>query len=104
MYLIKYCDKVLNVLNVILNFLLMNRFLSGKFSDLGWRWLKSLPSSETFEPSLLLLSDVFPKMTVCTWKMIGTGGRIEVNTVCFSHGSDMMFWFSVRAVLVSFGH
>ena len=74
----KCCDQVLNVLNVILNFLLLNRFLSGKFSDLGWRWLKSLPTSETFEPSLLLLSDVFPKMTVCTWKQIGTGGRIEV--------------------------
>ena len=73
---------MLNVLNVILNFLLLNRFLSGKFSDLGWRWFMSLPSSESIEPSLLLLSDVFPKMTVCTWKQIGTGGRIEVNTVC----------------------
>ena len=89
----KYCDKVLNVLNVILNFLLMNRFLSGKFSDLGWRWLKSLPSSETFEPSLLLLSDVFPKMTVCTWKMIGTGGRIEVNTVCYPMDQTIGFGF-----------
>ena len=79
------CRKVLSVLNVILNFLLMNWFLSGKFYNLGWRWLQwnidhsLLPGSS--ESSLLLLSDIFPKMTICTWKQIGTGGKPEVNIV-----------------------
>ena len=76
-----FCRQVLSVLNVILNFLLMNRFLSGKFSDLGWRWLLSLPSPES---SLLLLSDVFPKMTLCTWKQMGKADGLEVSCLYVS--------------------
>ena len=75
------CRQVLSVLNVILNFLLMNRFLSGKFLDLGWRWLLSLPSPES---SLLLLADVFPKMTLCTWKQMGKADGLEVSCLYVS--------------------
>ena len=62
--------QALTLLNVLLNFLLLDLFLGGRFLLLGPRWLGS--SS--------LLADTFPKMTACSWRQHGEGGAMETLT------------------------
>ena len=64
--------QVLNIINVVLNFFLMEIFLDWKFNQLGYSWLKALINRT------MILSNVFPRMTLCQWKEIGVGGEVTI--------------------------
>jgi len=67
--------ELLNILNVILNFFIVELFLNWKFTNLGYVWLKA--------PGEKVLADVFPRMTMCSWEQYGAGGdREEKNHLC----------------------
>ena len=72
--------QILNILNVVTNFFLMEIFLDWKFTQLGYSWLKALISQD---PGSRILSDVFPRMTLCQWKEMGTGGEVRKNISIF---------------------
>ena len=63
--------QVLNIINVILNFFLMEIFLDWKFTQLGYSWLKAVINRT------MILSEVFPRMTLCQWHEMGTGGEVR---------------------------
>ena len=67
--------QALTLLNVPLNFLLLDLFLGGRFLLLGPRWLATLAL-----PASSLLADTFPKMTACSWRQHGEGGDMETLT------------------------
>ena len=61
--------ELLNILNVILNFFIVELFLNWKFTNLGYVWLKA--------PGEKVLADVFPRMTMCSWEQYGAGGDVR---------------------------
>ena len=63
--------QILNILNVVTNFYLMEIFLDWKFTHLGYSWLKAVINRT------MTLSNVFPRMTMCEWKQMGSGGRVR---------------------------
>ena len=63
--------QVLNILNVIINFFLMEIFLDWKFNQLGYSWVKALINRTR------ILTEVFPRMTMCVWKEMGKGGVVR---------------------------
>ena len=72
--------QILNIINVITNFFLMEIFLDWKFTQLGYSWLKAVINQD---PGSRILSDVFPRMTLCQWKEMGTGGEVRKNILIF---------------------
>ena len=62
--------QILNILNVVINFFLMEIFLDWKFTQLGYSWMKAVMNRT------MVLSDVFPRMTMCLWKEMGEGGKV----------------------------
>jgi len=65
----------LNILNVILNFFLIQIFLNWKFTTLGYDWWMTSERK--------VLTDVFPRMTMCEWWQYGSGGEKEkTNFLC----------------------
>eukprot|EP00092_Neocalanus_flemingeri_P023947 GFUD01025978.1.p1 GENE.GFUD01025978.1~~GFUD01025978.1.p1 ORF type:complete len:471 (+),score=106.96 GFUD01025978.1:85-1497(+) len=71
--------QVLSLLNVAFNFFLLNVFFDGEFIDFGHRWISSLSDPNSHS----VLTDMFPKMTLCEWKQHGQGGGLETkNYLC----------------------
>ena len=69
-----YLLQVLNLMNVLFNFYFLQIFLNKRFYNLGWRWLEA---QDDYGKSFSVLTDIFPKMTICPWKQFGSGGEIE---------------------------
>jgi len=67
--------QVLSLVNVVFNFFLLDIFFDGKFLDFGQRWISSLSNPNSHS----VLTDVFPKMTICEWRQHGTGGHVETR-------------------------
>ena len=63
--------QILNILNVVTNFFLMEIFLDWKFTHLGYSWFKAVYNRT------MTLSNVFPTMTMCEWRQMGTGGEVR---------------------------
>ncbi|XKL67395.1 hypothetical protein PGB90_002886 [Kerria lacca] len=66
-----FCE-MLNLLNVLLQLRVMDRFLGGSFVSLGQRILAGIPGDNPFEI-------VFPKVTKCDFHKYGPSGTIQVH-------------------------
>lgn len=76
-YKLMFCE-VLNVLNVLLQFYVTNKFLGGKFYELGIHFI-----NEDFNGEMDVLDTVFPKMTKCNFYKYGPSGSIQkFDTLC----------------------
>jgi len=72
--------QVLSLLNVVLNFAMLDIFFQGEFRSFGARWINSLRlmlNPDKYSRVQSVLNDIFPKMTGCTWRQHGRGGGIE---------------------------
>jgi len=61
--------QFLNLLNVIFNIWLLDAFIEGHFLDLGFKWINASGDGDD-----RLLKGIFPRMTLCEWKTLGTSG------------------------------
>lgn len=71
-----YCvAEVLNLVNVILQMIMMNRFLGGEFSSYGWKVLSftEWDWAVRFDPMI----KVFPRLTKCTFHRYGSSGDVQ---------------------------
>ena len=65
---------ILNFINAIFNFILLDIFIGGEFLNLGVRWLQASGVEDD-----KLLKEIFPRMTNCLWKQHGTAGHYETR-------------------------
>ena len=68
--------EILNMLNVMLQIYVTNRFLGGKFYDLGLNFLE-----DDFRGRMDSLDVVFPKVTKCNFYKYGASGSIQRHDV-----------------------
>ncbi|XP_019871476.1 innexin inx7 [Aethina tumida] len=66
--------EFLNVLHVLLQFYITNKFLNDKFYDLGPTMIR-----EGLEDSVTVLDEVFPKVTKCNFHKYGPSGSIQLH-------------------------
>lgn len=106
-YAVKYflCD-ILNLINVIGQMYLINKFLGDAFMTYGTevlKWSESDPESRT-DPMI----DIFPRVTKCTFHKYGPSGTIErhdamcvlaLNIINEKIYVALWFWFIILAVL-----
>ncbi|XP_074025545.1 innexin inx7 [Leptinotarsa decemlineata] len=90
--------EVLNVLHVIFQICLTNKFLGGHFISLGLHIL-----SEGLNSNVDILDEVFPKVTKCTFHKYGPSGSIQhhdamcvmaLNVVNEKIYTGLWFWFA----------
>ncbi|XP_056638220.1 innexin inx7 isoform X2 [Diorhabda carinulata] len=103
MYINKYwavklmiCE-ILNLLHVVLQFYITDKFLGGRFNNLGSTvWAQGLDSSVD------VLDEVFPKITKCTFHKYGPSGSIQyhdamcvmaLNIINDKIYTGLWFWF-----------
>lgn len=96
-----YCvAEVLNLVNVILQMIMMNRFLGGEFSSYGWKVLSftEWDWAVRFDPMI----KVFPRLTKCTFHRYGSSGDVQrhdamcilpINIVNEKIYVFLWFWF-----------
>ena len=98
--------EVLNFLNVIIQIIIMDRFLGKQFITYGWDVLKHSvwESGVRYDPML----KVFPRLTRCTFHLYGSYGDIQkhdamcilpINTVNEKVYLFLWFWFYFVAVV-----
>lgn len=96
--------EVLNLVNVIFQLRVMDRFLGGSFVTLGRRLLSGNPSDNPFE-------EVFPKVTKCDFHKYGPTGTIQLhdamcvmalNIVNEKIYAMLWFWFAILIPLTLF--
>jgi len=63
---------ILNLINVISNFIILDSFIDGNFFNLGTEWIQA-----SGDEGDRLLKEIFPRMTSCLWKQHGTAGHFE---------------------------
>ncbi|CAG2109864.1 unnamed protein product, partial [Medioppia subpectinata] len=96
--------EVLNFLNVILQMVLMDRFLGGEFTSYGWDVLSftEWDSAVRFDPM------VFPRLTKCTFHQYGPSGDVQkhdalcilpINIINEKIYIFLWFWFYMLAIL-----
>ena len=93
--------QFLNILNLFLNYFIMEIFLNWNFTSLGYGWLRALDSKS------MILSDVFPRMTMCQWREIGSGaGIVEQNYLCLlgtnriTEKIFVFYWFWLITLII----
>ena len=93
--------QFLNIINLFLNYFIMEKFLSGNFSSLGYGWLRALGSRS------MILSDVFPRMTMCQWREIGFGNAVvNTNYLCLlatnriTEKIFVFYWFWLITLII----
>lgn len=100
-----FCE-LLNFLNVILNIVIMDRFLGGAFMTYGTDVLRmsNMNQEERFDPMV----SVFPRVTKCTFLKYGASGTIQkhdalcvlaVNILNEKIYIFLWFWMIILAVL-----
>ena len=68
--------EILNLVNVVAQFILNDIFLNGNFLDLGARlWIYYSQYEYSWDP----LDQIFPKMTKCQFRKHGVGGQIQIH-------------------------
>lgn len=89
--------EILNLFHVILQFIITDKFLGGKFSNLG-----STVWSQGLDSSVDVLDEVFPKITKCTFHKYGPSGSIQyhdamcvmaLNIINDKIYTGLWFWF-----------
>ena len=92
-------------MNVLFNFYFLQIFLNKKFYNLGLRWLEAQDDNGK---SFSVLTDIFPKMTICPWRQFGSGGEIEQRYFLCLLGTNritekifvfLWFWFVLLAII-----
>ncbi|CAG0920529.1 unnamed protein product [Notodromas monacha] len=77
-YLVRYLGaQLLNLVVVVMNILLMDKFLAGRFVGLGVEYLKysAVDDEERIDP----LIKVFPRVAACDFHTVGVSGTIVNN-------------------------
>ncbi|CAG2167453.1 unnamed protein product, partial [Oppiella nova] len=98
----------LNLLNVCLQIVLMDRFLGGQFTSYGWDvlWFSDWDEYVKYDPML----KVFPRLTKCTFHLYGPSGDVEKhNAYCILRINILnekiylflWFWFYFLAIITS---
>jgi hypothetical protein len=98
--------EVLNLLNVILQMLIMDRFLGGEFTSYGWDVINfsEWDWSVRYDPMI----KVFPRLTKCTFHRYGSSGDVQkhdamcilpINIVNEKIYIFLWFWFYFLAVI-----
>jgi hypothetical protein len=106
-----YCfTEILNLINLNLQMVLMNRFLGGEFSLYGWKVLSftEWDWSVRFDPMI----KVFPRLTKCTFHRYGSSGDVQkhdamcilpINIVNEKIYVFLWFWFTILYVCTVLG-
>jgi hypothetical protein len=98
--------EVLNLLNVILQMFLMDRFLGGQFTNYGWEVINFSEWDWTvrYDPMI----KVFPRLTKCTFHRYGSSGDVQkhdamcilpINIVNEKVYIFLWFWFYFLAIM-----
>ncbi|KAI2801773.1 Structural component of the gap junction [Blomia tropicalis] len=98
--------EVLNLFNVILQMMLIDRFLGGEFSSYGWDVINfsEWDWSVRFDPMI----KVFPRLTKCTFHRYGSSGDVQrhdamcilpINIVNEKVYIFLWFWFYFLAIV-----
>lgn len=102
-----YClAEVLNLINLNIQMVLMNRFLGGEFSTYGWKVLSftEWDWSVRYDPMIR----VFPRLTKCTFHRYGSSGDVQrhdamcilpINIVNEKIYVFLWFWFTILYVV-----
>lgn len=73
--------EILNLLNVIGQIFLINRFLGYAFTTYGIKVIEYTEMDDRKRPDVM--TRVFPKMTKCLFHVFGSGGSVEkIDTLC----------------------
>ena len=80
---------ILNLVNAIFNFFLLDIFIEGQFTNLGSKWITALGDADRNVDDRLL-KEIFPRMTNCLWKQHGTGGHYESTNYIVSWPSILL--------------
>lgn len=98
--------EVLNLLNVILQMIIMDRFLGGEFTNYGWDVINftEWDWSVRYDPMI----KVFPRLTKCTFHRFGSSGDVQkhdamcilpINIVNEKIYIFLWFWFYFLALI-----
>jgi len=101
-----FFTEILNLLNVILQMMIMDRFLGGEFTTYGWNVINFTEWDWTvrFDPMI----KVFPRLTKCTFHRYGSSGDVQkhdamcilpINIVNEKIYVFLWFWFYFIAVV-----
>lgn len=105
-----FCE-CLNLVNIIVQMLLVDRFLGGQFATYGLeilRWKDWVQFPVTLDPML----KVFPRLTKCTFHQFGASGDLQkhdtlcvlpINIVNEKGYTALWFWFYFLALLSILG-
>lgn len=98
--------EVLNLVNVVGQMFLMNRFLGGFFMKYGIKVISFLTSDDTKRNDALM--ETFPRMTKCIFHLFGASGEIEKKDVLCVLPQNiinekiylvMWFWFIILTII-----
>ncbi|XP_054161067.1 innexin inx2-like [Oppia nitens] len=98
--------EVLNLLNVILQMIIMDRFLGGEFTNYGWDVINftEWDWSVRYDPMI----KVFPRLTKCTFHRYGSSGDVQkhdamcilpINIINEKIYIFLWFWFYFMAIV-----
>jgi len=74
---------ILNLVNAVFNFELLDIFIEGQFRNLGSKWIAAISDTSDANADDRLLKEIFPRMTNCLWKQHGRAGHYESkNYMC----------------------
>ncbi|KAH9510824.1 innexin inx2 [Dermatophagoides farinae] len=110
LFLVHTITEVLNMFNVIIQMMVMDRFLGGEFSSYGWEVLNftEWDWSVRFDPMI----KVFPRLTKCTFHRYGSSGDVQrhdamcilpINIVNEKIYIFLWFWFYFMAIASALG-
>lgn len=105
-----YCAcEFLNLLNVVFQMLMMDKFLGGQFTTYGWQVLQftEWDFNVRYDPMI----KVFPRLTKCTFHRYGSSGDVQkhdamcilpINIINEKIYIFLWFWFYFLACLTFF--
>lgn len=107
-FLVYTATEVLNLINVVAQMALMDRFLGGQFTSYGFEVLKFTDWDEglRYDPMIR----IFPRLTKCIFHAFGPGGGVEkvdamcllpINVINEKIYIFLWFWFYFLAILSS---
>ena len=93
----------LNIVNCITSMTIFNKLILGKFFDIGPQML-----SGQDDEKWRFLKDLFPRMSMCTWRQYGEGGAPKIiNYLCMLNTNVIIekifvfLWFWLVFLLIS---
>ena len=102
-----YCAcEFLNLVNVVIQMIMMDKFLGGQFTTYGWQVLQftEWDFSVRYDPMI----KVFPRLTKCTFHRYGSSGDVQkhdamcilpINIINEKIYIFLWFWFYFLAIL-----